>query len=212
MGRWNVKKLLKKGGKGVITKNIKSLVNPLMRIEIQRTISTITPVDPEEMEHIAFVQKWIESGAELFRIAKPATPDTHLVAYIVLIDQTANKVLLVDHKNAGLWLPAGGHVEINEHPEDTVKRELQEELGIQADFILHDPLFLTVTQTVGRTAGHTDVSLWYVLKGCASDPLAYDAGEFHAIQWFLPAEVPYGQADPHMERFMKKLRILKFLN
>jgi 8-oxo-dGTP pyrophosphatase MutT (NUDIX family) len=39
-------------------------------------------------------------------------------------------VLLVDHKNARLWLPTGGHVEEGEDPRATVVRELKEELGL----------------------------------------------------------------------------------
>ncbi|MFI5343447.1 MAG: NUDIX domain-containing protein [Chlamydiales bacterium] len=42
---------------------------------------------------------------------------------------------LVDHKKANLWLPAGGHVEPNEHPRETVKREILEELSIQVPTI-----------------------------------------------------------------------------
>ena len=143
---------------------------------------------------------------------EPATPETHLVSYFILVDQEQNKVLLTDHKKSGLWLPAGGHVELNEHPKETVKREILEELGIQADFLSHDPLFLTVTKTVGETAGHTDVSFWYVLRGNASDALSYDKEEFHQIRWFLPTEIPYPRTDPHMSRLMQKLSSLTVLN
>lgn len=156
-----------------------------------------------------FTQKWIASGAQLFRIAKPAMPDPHLVSYFVLVDKAANKVLLVDHKKAGLWLPPGGHVELNEHPRETVKREIQEELGIQANFLSPDPFFITITKTVGSTASHTDVSLWYALTGCVSDELNFDTEEFHRIQWFLPGDIPYHQADPHMKRCLEKLAFLK---
>ncbi|MEE3919135.1 NUDIX domain-containing protein [Micromonospora sp. BRA006-A] len=31
-----------------------------------------------------------------------------------------------------MWLPSGGHVEPGEHPADTVRRELREELGVAA--------------------------------------------------------------------------------
>src|SRR4051812_41579927 len=82
-----------------------------------------------ERGHLDFAQEWIASGASLFRVEKPAKPDPHLVAYFVLLDLATKKVLLVDHKNAELWLPAGGHVEPNEHPKETVRREIVEELG-----------------------------------------------------------------------------------
>ena len=182
-----------------------------IRSEIQRTACSIQPFDDIEAEHVAFVQKWIESGVEIFRTAKPATPDTHLVSYLVLIDQTQNKVLLTDHKKSGLWMPAGGHVDPNEHPTETAKRELFEELGIEADFLSTNPVFLTVTKTVGQTAGHTDVSFWYILKGNAAEFLKYDEREFHQIKWFSPEETPYPQTDPHLNRFMQKLISLKIL-
>ena len=41
-------------------------------------------------------------------------------------------MLLVDHRNAKLWLPTGGHVERDEHPWRTVEREAAEEPGIEA--------------------------------------------------------------------------------
>ena len=185
--------------------------NPSIHTEIQSVVSSIRPFDDKEAEHLSFTQKWIGSGAEIFRITKPDIPDTHLVSYFVLVDQGQNKLLLVDHKKSGLWLPPGGHVELNEHPKGAVEREILEELGIQADFLSHDPVFLTVTKTVGQTAGHTDVSFWYVLRGNASDSLKYDCEEFHQIQWFSPSEIPYTRTDPHMKRLMGKLGLLKVL-
>ncbi len=195
-----------------MTQIIQERHNPPIRSEVQSIVSAIQPFDDKEAEHLSFVQKWIESGAEIFRIEKPATPDTHLVSYFVLVDQAQNKLLLTDHKKSGLWLPAGGHVELNEHPKETVEREILEELGIQADFLSHAPVFLTVNKTVGQTAGHTDVSLWYVLRGNVSDSLKYDGQEFHQIRWFLPTEIPYPRTDPHMERLMQKLALLKVLH
>jgi 8-oxo-dGTP diphosphatase len=176
-----------------------------MRNIIQDLVCSLIPFDPIEAEHIEFVKNWISSGAPLFRTQKPAVPDTHLVSYFVLIDQAAKKLLLVDHKKAGLWLPAGGHVEPNEHPEETVKREIMEELGVEGDFLMKEPLFLTVTETVGQTAGHTDVSLWYILKGKESHPYQFDHTEFKDIKWFSLQEAPYHRSDPHLQRFIFKL-------
>lgn|GEM_PF-135273 len=179
-----------------------------MRTEIQKLVSSISPLDEEEKGHVQFAKIWIESGAPLFRIEKPATPDPHLVSYFVLVDKATSQILLVDHKKAGLWLPPGGHVELNEHPKKTVEREIQEELGIQAHFLSPDPFFITVTKTVGQTAGHTDVSLWYLLEGRASEFIQFDSEEFTQVRWFLPQEIPYHRVDPHMRRCMRKLALI----
>ena len=81
-----------------------------------------------------------------------------------------------------MWLPTGGHVEPGEHPTDTVRREVVEELGVPAVFApAHGarPAFLTVTTTVGRPEDrHVDVSLWYVLSGRRDQPLTPDPAEF----------------------------------
>ena len=102
-----------------------------MRVAIAKEVESINPADSLEEEHQEDVLMWINSGAELFRLKKPDTPPKHLVSYFVVID--GDYVLLVDHKNAQLWLPSGGHVDPEEHPRDTVIREAYEELKIKAD-------------------------------------------------------------------------------
>jgi len=176
-----------------------------LRDEIMTMISSIVPFDSIEKEHISFVKNWIASGAEIFRIAKPDRPNIHLVAYFIIVDPCSNEFLLVDHKIAQLWLPPGGHVELNEHPRETVKREAEEELGIEADFLFEDPLFLTVTNTVGNVALHTDVSLWYILRGNRDNLLKFDSEEFHQIRWFHRNEIPFERTDPHMKRYVDKV-------
>lgn len=117
--------------------------------DIYTIVSAIKPLDKLEEQHISETLAWIASGEQIFRIQKPDIPNKHLVSYFILLDEAASKILLVDHKKAQLWLPAGGHVEINEDPKTTVKRECLEELGVFADFWHEDPLFITSTKTVG---------------------------------------------------------------
>lgn len=174
-----------------------------MRQQIRNEIAAIKALDVLEQEQLNDALSWIDSGAELFRIAKPATPAKHLVSYFAVVDD--GHILLVDHKNAQLWLPAGGHVEIDEHPRDTVLRELHEELGFAPSHEIDAPLMLTSAMTVGHTAGHTDVSLWYVVRACRKQKMQFDTTEFHAIRWFRFSEVPLQSSDPHMSRFLAKL-------
>ncbi len=111
------------------------------RSAIKGMVLSIEPLDQIEKEHVEFILDWLNSPCQIFRTAKPATPDPHLVSYFVVIDRDANKILLVDHKKAELWLPPGGHVEVDEHPMETVKREAKEELQLEAKFVFNNPIF-----------------------------------------------------------------------
>lgn len=177
-----------------------------IRSKIHQIVSLIEPLDSIEKEHIDFTLNWIQSGSGLFRIEKPATPDIHLVSYFVIASPDMHQILLVDHKKAERWIPPGGHVEPDEDPQETVKREAQEELGIEVDFFSNAPLFLTVTKTVGSIVRHTDVSLWYLLKCDPDQSLDYDFEEFNQIRWFMLNEIPFEKSDPHMKRFLQKMR------
>ena len=175
-----------------------------MRSVVLSEMMAIAPADAGEQIHWDDAVAWVKSGALLFRVAKPATPPKHLISYFAVVDE--DNILLVDHKNAQLWLPAGGHVEVDEHPRATVARELYEELGVQISMAdVEPPLMVTCTETVGLTPGHTDVSLWYVVSVDRATPINFDTSEFHAVRWFKFQNVPLERSDPHMARFLTKL-------
>ncbi|HTE21426.1 MAG TPA: NUDIX domain-containing protein [Candidatus Limnocylindria bacterium] len=178
--------------------------------KVYSLVQTIAPLDQLERQHIADVLSWIKSGTNIYRIEKPDKPPKHLVSYFVLIDPDHDSLLLADHVKAQLWLPSGGHVEPNEDPKDTVTREAEEELGQQAVFLRNNdkPLFVTVTQTVGLTPGHTDVSLWYLVRGSIHDHINFNRREFNDVAWFTFKEILESSPvifDPHMQRFTQKL-------
>jgi 8-oxo-dGTP pyrophosphatase MutT (NUDIX family) len=176
------------------------------RSAVEAALVTIDPWDPVERAHRDDALAWVRSDAGIWRTAKPATPPKHLVSYFLLVDPDAAACLLVDHRKAQRWLPTGGHVEPGEHPTTTVERECVEELGITAHLLdgLPNPFFVTVTVTGGLDPGHTDVSLWYILRASADTPLAPDPAEFHAARWFPLPALPT-PADPHLPRLVAKL-------
>jgi len=58
--------------------------------------------------------------------------DWTIVAYVV----HERKVLFVFHKKLQKWLPLGGHIELNEDPDEALVREVKEESGIEAIEVL----------------------------------------------------------------------------
>ena len=198
---------------------IKSCYNISMqeiRTKIANLIRSVEPLDQKEQEHINDALAWIESGVEIFRIEKPATPLKHLVSYSVLVDSVEKKILLLDHRKALLMLPSGGHINKNELPLDAAKRELIEELSIQSQSLFPEtesPLFVTTMETVGNTPGHIDVSLWYVFEGNSSLPINNETEEFKkefsGFHWLSFEDIlamPLETINPDMHRFVQKLQ------
>ena len=174
-------------------------------------VARIEPYDGREREDRRDVLAWLGSETDVYRRARPDVPEKHLVAYFVLVDHARGSVLLVHHARAGLWLPTGGHVEPDEDPHETVRRELAEELGPRAQMVASVasvPLFVTVTSTRG-SGEHTDVSLWYVVAGDERMWIDPDPREFMGHRWqsfddVLATDIE--ELDPEMHRFVRKLK------
>jgi len=182
--------------------------------EVCSLFTGIEPIDDLAAEHKMTALRWLAETQDIYRRVKPSTPSPHLVSYFLLVDRSSGRVLLCDHRLSGLWLPTGGHVEAGEHPADTVRREVVEELGIEARFDAvtgPEPFFLTVTETVGPpSARHTDVSLWFALEGRQDQVLHPDPREFTAVRWWSTNELRLAAAAQFEPHLMRALEALKF--
>lgn len=59
-----------------------------------------------------------------------------------------NKVLMVNHPRYGLWAPPGGHIELDENPEEALFREIAEETGLEVEILSTNP---NITSPEGHT-------------------------------------------------------------
>ena len=185
-------------------------LNKELLAHIAAEITAIDPLDKIEQTHQLEAAQWAASGVNIFRVKKPDIPPKHLVSYFVLVDPDRHSILLIDHIKAQLWLPTGGHVKFNEDPKNAVIREAKEELRMKAIFLRGNthPFFVTSTITRGLTPGHTDVSLWYLLRGSVHDFINFDKSEFNDIEWYTIKEILTSDPiifDPHLQRFVQKL-------
>lgn len=99
------------------------------------------------------------------------------------------KVLFIDHKKLGKWLPPGGHIEANESAEGAAKREVKEEAGVDIEFISCNEQsipFGVQNNIISPTHEHFDVI--YLAKPKGGD-IILDETETNGTQWFNLEEI-----------------------
>lgn len=127
-------------------------------------------------------------------------PHVHeLIDFIVVVYVVnRNRVLLVDHKQLKTWLPVGGHIELNEDPEQALYREIKEECGLDVEIVgnrpaiedagtkpLLTPQFMDIHDI---TDAHKHVGLVYFGRS-QSYTLVLAEKEHNAIRWFTANEL-----------------------
>ena len=117
------------------------------------------------------------------------------VAIFVVHDE---KILLILHRKLDRWLPLGGHIELDEDPEQAALREAKEESGLDVELLgerppttspgtraLIAPRFLDIHR-INETHEHIGLIYWARPKrsggALAADPTLATA-EHHDIRW-----------------------------
>jgi len=112
-----------------------------------------------------------------------------------------NKVLFVHHKILKEWLPIGGHIELDENPEQALYREIQEESGLRKNNLqvisdkpkfygkrfkfLYSPFFLDIHKFSGQ---HKHINLIYFIKS-NTDKIIKNKKEHNEIRWFSKKDI-----------------------
>jgi len=102
------------------------------------------------------------------------------------------KILLIHHRQLDKWLPLGGHIELDEDPEQAALREAKEESGFEVELLgerppttgpgtraLIAPRFLDIHRI---NATHEHIGLIYWARPKLGD-LKLAAEEHHDIRW-----------------------------
>ena len=123
------------------------------------------------------------------------------VANFVVHDE---KILLIHHRQLNKWLPLGGHVELDEDPEQAALREAKEESGLEVELLgerppttgpdtraLIAPRFLDIHR-ITDTHEHIGMMYWARPKRVGGTPAVATklaTAEHHDIRWCSVVEL-----------------------
>ena len=104
----------------------------------------------------------------------------------------AGKILLIHHRKLDKWLPLGGHIELDEDPEQAALREAKEESGFDVELLgerppttspgtraLIAPRFLDIHR-INETHEHIGLIYWARPRG---GEVRLATEEHHDIRW-----------------------------
>jgi len=77
------------------------------------------------------------------------------VVTVIIVYQ--DKVLLVHHPKYDRWLPMGGHIELDEDPEEALFREIEEETGLEVEILSSKPEISSPENKLILTPNYVDV-------------------------------------------------------
>lgn len=120
--------------------------------------------------------------------------DYTITAFIV---NNSRQVLLVNHPRYNKWIPVGGHIELDEDPEQALFREVKEETGLDIEVLSDRPRitspgtkFLITPHYIDvheANPPHKHISFTYFVKTESDKFILSD--EHDDMRWFTLAEL-----------------------
>lgn len=121
--------------------------------------------------------------------------EKHFCVSVYVFNPISNQFLLVKHKKLGKWVQPGGHIEMDEDPEEAAIRETYEETGLhvelvgeryprETDFI--KPLAL---QKNAIKPNHIHIDIIYMAVPTNDEELIFNDKETEGLKWFSLEEI-----------------------
>jgi ADP-ribose pyrophosphatase YjhB (NUDIX family) len=123
------------------------------------------------------------------------------------------KVLLIHHKELNKWLPIGGHIELDEDPDEALIREIKEECGLTVKILnkkpfvksantkpLFTPSFLDIHRINDK---HRHISFVYFAKS-GSNKVKLAEKEHNDIKWFSKNDVSKIKLEPAIKFYCNR--------
>ena len=129
----------------------------------------------------------------------------------IIIHPDNDKILLCYHPKYSFWLFPGGHIELDELPDEALFREVKEETGLDIEVLaekpkvprdtnneetLYRPRFVNVFDA---QLPHRHVNLMYVCRAKSTEIV--QSSEHTSLEWKTKQEISVLEGIPHNTRY-----------
>ena len=118
-----------------------------------------------------------------------------------------DKVLVRKHDKYDLWLAVGGHIELDEDPNQSAIREVKEEVGLDVELVGNLPKFKNERSSYKEllpprymnihdiTPTHQHISLIYFAKSDSDNVVENEGEKSKGWKWFTKEELERNEED-----------------
>jgi 8-oxo-dGTP pyrophosphatase MutT (NUDIX family) len=174
--------------------------------ELASWLFSHAPGDSVEEQHCARMRELIDAPGDPFS-GERYTPG-HFTASAFVLSPSRDALLLIHHRKLGLWVQPGGHVEPSDSSVlEAARREVREEVGVQALELDHEGLFDVDVHAIparGPTPAHEHFDVRFLFR--ARDPAFEASNEVLNAKWVVLAEVARSGADESVLRAVRKVQ------
>ena len=118
-----------------------------------------------------------------------------------------HKVLIIHHRKLDRWLPLGGHIELDEDPEQAALREAREESGLSSIRAVGDGIFDVDIHAIparGAEPEHFHYDVRYLLEADRGEELRMSS-ESKDLQWVAMERVEELTGEESVLRMVRKM-------
>lgn len=127
----------------------------------------------------------------------------HVGVKAVIVNE--GKILLVKHKVRGTWNLPGGRIDTDESIEETLRRELKEELGLRFDVVVGDVVYAFRDPSLTFIEGNGVILVAYAVDLSDGEQLA--ASDEHSDIAWMSFDDAVTQGSDMVQDIVKKIRL-----
>lgn len=139
------------------------------------------------------------------------TLEGHITGSAIVVNPTADRILLLHHRQLNRWLQPGEHCDGNPDALTVAIQETQEETGLTAITPVSESIFDIDVHRIPAKGGvpeHWHYDIRYLLRASETEAFNQSEREVISIQWFPIRQLTQTTFDSSFQRVQEKLLTL----